>query len=143
MSHMRLVAIVVVGVAMLAGCGGKGGPEGVIEAQVDHLIDALNDHDLAAAGKLYVDGTLPPVTIGGDSSTIYRMIAIPGGSGFEAANVISVVAGDEARTSFNISGKVHHGDSLAGTMTLRLRMELRRAGDEWKFVPGTEVQETL
>jgi ketosteroid isomerase-like protein len=127
---------------LLAGCGGNG-DEARIEDQVESLVDALNGHDLAAAGKLYTDGTLAPVTVGGDSSAIYRMIAIPSGSDFEATNVQSIIAGDQARTSFDLTGKVRHGDSLAGTMTLRLKMELQKMGEEWKFVAGTEGQETM
>jgi len=124
---------------LLAGCSTS--DEDRIQSMVGDLADALNDHDPAAASQLYAGGAVVPVTSAGDSSAIYRMLHIPGGSDFEVTNVQSTVAGDQARTSFNLAGKVHHGDSLAGTMTLRLRLELEKQGEEWKFLPESEGQE--
>jgi hypothetical protein len=141
MSNSAIACILFGALVILGGCAKN--DDDRIKDQVGKLVDALNRHDTAAAGKLYTDGVLAPVTAGGDSSAVYRMVAIPGGSDFEAQNVQSIIAGDQARTSFNLTGKVHHGDSLAGTMTVRLRMELAKSGAEWKFVPGTEGQEAM
>jgi hypothetical protein len=140
-SHIRAACIAAAALLFLAACGTS--DEGRIKDQVENLIAALNKHDTAAAAALYTDGTLAPVAIGGDSSAIYRMFTIPGGSDFEVRNVQSIIAGEEARTTFDLSGKVHHGDSLAGTMTVRLKMDLQRSGKDWKFVPGSEGQESM
>jgi ketosteroid isomerase-like protein len=141
MSNSVIACILLGALVILAGCAKN--DEGRIKTQVEHLVDALNSHDTAAAGRLYADGVLLPITIGGDSSAVYRMFAIPGGSDFEARNVQSIIAGDEARASFDLTGKVHHGDSLAGTMAIRLKMDLKKSGEEWKFVAGSEGMESL
>lgn len=124
---------------LLAGCAASS--EDNIEGRVHDLVDALNRRDQAAAGALYTGGGLQPLTLAGDSSAIYRLLTIPGGGEFDAENVSSSVVGNNAQTTFDLTGDVHRGDSLVGTMTMRMKLELQKEGEDWKFVPGGEIQQ--
>ncbi|MEO5929059.1 MAG: hypothetical protein ABIR47_03915 [Candidatus Kapaibacterium sp.] len=124
--------------ALLSGCAG--GDEGKIDRMVGDLASALNHHDTAAAGSLYDHGSLLPLNDDGDSSVVYRMLHIPGGSGFEASNIKSVVVGDHARTDFDLGGKVSHKDSVSGVMSVHVKIQAVRRGGEWKFNAGSERQ---
>ena len=105
---------------------------------VEELVTALNNGDQPAAAKLYVDGAIHPLTLTEDSSVVYRLLTIPGGNDFQAENISTTVVEDNAQTTFDLSGDVRRGDSLVGTMTLRLKMQLEKVGQQWKFVPGGE-----
>lgn len=124
--------------ALLSGCAKS--DEGKIDRMVEDLAGALNHHDTAAAGALYDRGSVTPLNDEGDSSVVYRMLHIPGGSGFEASNIKSVVAGDHARTDFDLGGKVRHGDSVSGTMSVHVKLQAVRRGGEWKLNAGSERQ---
>jgi|GEM_PF-6521036 len=134
------IPFLVIGLLFLAGCSVSDDER--IEEMVEDLAGALNSGDRDAAARLYADDSLHPLTLSGDSSTIYRLLTIPGGSDFEVENVTSAVIMDNAQTTFDLIGEVHRGDSLVGTMTLRLKMELEKVGDGWRFVPGAETRES-
>lgn len=121
---------------LVAGCSASEGRG--VEAVVDELVDALNSHDRAAAASLYADGKLEPMTSSTDSSVVYRLLTVPGGGDFEAEEVETAVIGDQARAKFALTGTVNHGGVEAGTMTLRLQMELEKGAEGWKIVPGSE-----
>lgn len=136
---LRFLSSLTLAAVMLAGCAASNDDN--IEGRVHDLVDALNKRDQAAAGALYAGGALQPLTLAGDSSTIYRLITIPGGGEFDAENVSSSIVGTNAQTTFDLTGDVHRGDSLVGTMTMRLKLELQKEGKDWKFVPGGETQQ--
>jgi hypothetical protein len=138
MIHSRfLPAIVPTIVVALFGCGG-GGDKSRIDGAVDDLVDALNDADRAAAAKLFEPASIDPVNAAGDSSVVYRLLTIPGGSDFDADNVRTTVMDDRAQTEFDLTGKVERNDQHVGKMTLRIGLELRKAGGEWRFVSGSD-----
>lgn len=136
---LRFLSLLTFAALMLAGCAGSNDDH--IESRVHELVDALNKRDQAAAGALFAGGALQPLTLSGDSSAIYRLITIPGGGEFDAENVSSSVVGSNAQTTFDLTGDVRRGDSLMGTMTLHLKLELQKDGEDWKFVPGGEIQQ--
>jgi hypothetical protein len=112
--------------------------EARIESTVDDLVDALNDHDTAAVGALFRGGAVAPVSPAGDSSVVYRLATIPGGGGFEAGDVDATVMADRAQARFDLSGNVERSDEVMGEMTLKIGLDLERAGEEWRIVPGSD-----
>src|SRR5207249_612811 len=78
--------------------------ESKIEGTLGHLVDALNARDEAAIARLYVDRRIEPVNAVGDSSAVFRMLHIPGGSDFESSNVSATVIDDRAQATCYLSG---------------------------------------
>lgn len=137
--RMRMRACILL-LALIAGCSSSN--DANVEDLVDDLVDALNRHDQGAASQLFTEGRVEPLTSSSDSSVIYRLLTIPGGNDFEASNIETVVAGDQGRATFDLTGTVRHGDSVAGTMTLNLQYEVEKGAQGWKFVAGSESQRT-
>lgn len=116
-------------------------PEDNVTDIVYKLADAIDSHDTAAASRLYQGSRINPVLAEGDSSTVYRMLHIPGGSNFRAANVKATILGPSAQAEFDLSGEVRRDNSgqVAGTMNLRLKIDLEKDSDgTWKIIPGAE-----
>lgn len=109
-----------------------------IEATIDDLVEALNDRDSAAIGALFTDGSIAPVSAIGDSSVVYRLVTIPGGSEFEAGEVVATVMDDRAQVWFDLAGSVERSDEVMGQMTLRVGLDLERTDEEWKIVAGSD-----
>jgi hypothetical protein len=114
-----------------------------IETVVDDLVTALNGHNLPDASKLYSGENIPAINANGDSNTVYRFLSIDGAGDFEVRDVESVIVEDRAQTSFVLTGKMTRGDTTVGEMGVRLRMELEKVNDAWKFIPGQEKQEAV
>jgi len=134
---MRRIYLVLFALAStLAACSSS--DESAVEATVDDLVDALNDRDTASLARLFSDGSVAPVSPAGDSSVVYRLATIPGGSGFEAGNVVATVIEDRAQAQFDLAGSVERGDQVMGEMTMRVGLDLERSGEQWRIVPGSD-----
>lgn len=118
--------------------GCAGGDDAVIEDTVDDLVDAMNKRDRVAAGALFTSGSVEPVNAAGDSSVVYRLLTIPGGGDFSADRVRPAVIADRAQVQFDLTGKVERSDEVVGEMTVRVSLDLQRAGERWMIVAGSD-----
>ncbi|MBC8145397.1 MAG: hypothetical protein H7X80_07410 [bacterium] len=132
----RLLSAVLFVTIAIAGCAS--GDDANIESTVDELVDALNDRDRIAAGTLFTNATIEPVNAAGDSSVVYRLITIPGGSDFEASGLQTSVIADRAQATFDLAGRVERSDEVIGEMTIRVGLDLERKGEGWQIVSGSD-----
>lgn len=131
MKHLLLLPLLLL-------CACTATDESRIGDTVDGLVDALNERDTAALARLHSDGSIAPVNAAGDSSVVYRLVTIPGGSGFEAGDVAATVLGDRAQAQFELAGSVERSDEIMGRMTIRLGLDLEKRGEEWLIVAGSD-----
>ncbi len=138
MSNGRYRILLLVTLAMVAGCFRT--EEGEIKGTIGDLVTAVNEHDRAAASRLYVGGRFDPKMPNGDSSAIFRLMYSADGVDFEPNSIESEIKNDSAQATFYVTGKVKRNDTVAGTMMIKLLLTLRRVNGEWKIDPGSERQ---
>lgn len=107
---------------------------------IGDLVSAINEHDRAAAASLFTGNRLEPVMPGGDSSAIYRLMFSSEGTDFETHTIESSIQNDSAQATFYLTGKVKRSDTVAGTLMIKLHLNLERVNGDWKIVSGSERQ---
>jgi hypothetical protein len=114
--------------------------EGEVKGVIGDLVTAINDQDRAAAATLFTGRRLDPVMPNGDSSAIYRLMFSSEGTDFESHAIEAQIQRDSAETTFYLTGKVKRSDTVAGTMMIKLHLNLERVDGEWKIISGSERQ---
>lgn len=144
MAHLRSTFPYIVVVLLLSALPALSGCEVTEEEKIHGLLGrlekAINRQDTLAASECYM-GKITAVNGVSDTNVIYQMLRLKGANDFSIDNDTIAVIGENALATFDLSGNMHHADTLAGRMSIRLSLELEELNGEWKIVPGTESRE--
>ncbi len=134
-----VVAAVVLALSfLLSGC--EVTEEDKIHALIGRLEKAIDHRDSVAAAECYM-GAITAVNGAADTNLIYQMLHLKGANDFSIDNDSVTVIGENAEATFDLSGDMHHADTLAGRMSVRVSVEVERIKGEWKIISGSERRE--
>ncbi|MFZ1572205.1 MAG: hypothetical protein IPP08_02230 [Chlorobiota bacterium] len=134
---MNKIILILIASIFIIGCNRE---ESRVKEMIENLVSSMRANDLKKTSSFYDDGTIEPITLSGDSSSIYRMVTIPGGNNFILNDINVNLTGDkEAQATLQITAEVIREGKVQGTMlqNIKLLIEKNEYG-EWKIISGSE-----